>query len=239
MPPRPYNPICSVSVLQWHRGCPLAPRDSIAQPPSLCLRPLPALPRSQRLRCGQTPQPVPNPELALGEASLARGAPTHPISPLGFGVGTDHMKDTRPQARADAKPQEPGAGAEASRSHPTSRAAGHRLCLTQGPQQQGALGPRSLLHAPQHPHRGRSGDPACREVRAGPGAAALQQGPCSGRRGQQAETELRDGAAEPSLPGDTRSPHVHLRQGQDERGIRTYSCSRGGFQRCLVGLGAS
>lgn len=42
------------------------------------------------------------------------------------------MKDACPQARADAKPQEPGAGAEASCSHPTPRAAGHRLRHTQG-----------------------------------------------------------------------------------------------------------
>lgn len=119
---------------RWPQG------DGMPQPLLPCLHPLPALPRSQRLRCGWTLQPVLNPVLAPGSASPARGAPAHPISPLGFGVGTDHMKDARPQARADAKPRRPGAGAEVSCSHPIPRAAGHRLGRTQGPRRQGSPG---------------------------------------------------------------------------------------------------
>lgn len=96
--------------------CPLCPRASssdVAGHHGRC-----------RIRCGWSRSV---PELALVEVSPARWVPAHPISLLGFSIGTDHTKDARPQTRADAKPQGSGAGADASCSYPTLWAAGHRL----------------------------------------------------------------------------------------------------------------
>lgn len=126
-------------------GCPLAPggRHATASPP---VPPSPASSAPEpAAQMWSDPAAGAEPSAGTGGGQSCSGGSRAPHFParIGFGVGTDHMKDARPQARADAKPCRPGAGAEVSCSHPIPRAAGHRLGRTQGPLRQGS--PRTWL----------------------------------------------------------------------------------------------
>lgn len=136
MPPQAQN-VCFVSGPQWQHAVPAGPTGMALHGFFSCIS----------IPCQLGPR-----------ASLAWGALAHPISPLGFSVGTDHMKDVAPQTRTDAIPQQSGTGAEAS-SRP--RAVGHLLRHRQGPGQQGSPGTSLTSEHPQHPHHWTSGYPAC------------------------------------------------------------------------------
>lgn len=92
--------ICFVSGSAWGAHGPHG--DGIAQHLFPCLHLLPAVPWSWQLRCGRAAQLVPNlawnnwgtsaPELALGEANPARGAPCTPF-PARFWYQDRHGKD--------------------------------------------------------------------------------------------------------------------------------------------------
>lgn len=181
MPPQAQN-VCFVSGPQWQRGVPAGPTGMALHGFFSCIS----------IPCQLGPR-----------ASLAWGALAHPISPLGFSVGTDHMKDVDPQTRTDAIPQQSGTGARLCPPIPPSG------CGTSPPPQAGtgAAGiPWDLTHFCASPAPPPLDKQLSSMLRGEPWAAAPRQGIPQQAQGQPATTKLWGGVVEPPRPGGTSSP---------------------------------